>query len=1148
MGSIHAQRSSTVAVEGASRRVRAVLVCLAIGVAIPAPFGAAAAGAQGQGATLSLPLVGQSSEGRLERQASHAWAVELAANEYFEASLEAEGLALNDGDQWPRATVTAPSGAVVFEANQPHVTLSIDRGTRLVVAFVSAEAGLHRLRVSAGAQVAAHQPYRLRVHRREPAGPLSATRLEVHRLWAEGLAQYARSTRDSRMAALEKYTAALERLRGLDDDEAVALTHATLATVHYARADATAGGAAAASALAIWERLGRDVEVGAALSDLGLLAYLGYDHAKAREFYERALDRHRSMQDDAGEALTLVRLGWVDFAAGEMGRVIDVNHRALPLWQRLGNVGGESVSHNDLGRAYNELGEVGQALDAYRAALATRPEDIEPRAAAVTLGRLAQLYYTAGDWQQALASLERALPLARKAADGRNEASILSGLGLSLSRIGDSEGALRYLEPALVRARSSGNRNVEGNVLAGLGVEAYLRGDHQESRTYLLQALEVQRAIKDTVGAAGTLRYLATTQLAQGFAADALGSIEESLALSQASGANPSSLATLGAAHAALGDHQRAEDAFSRAVARARTIRARGQESSALVLFGTYLRDRGRLDDAARTLREALSLTESLRTGLTDLDQRMNYTGRSARVFELLVDVLMRLEEREKTGVHAREAFHAAEASRGRGLLDLLAASGVDVRQGVSPELVERERSLRWRLNARAAIQTTLLSGPPNAKRLASIERELADLSREWRDTTAAMRRQSAAFASLSEPTPLGVDEVAPLLGPDTVLLEFVPGAERSWLFALTASTFDAYPLPRRQQLDDVARSVHQLLAARQPVPRESPEARQARVARADRGLATRLQELSDLALGPIAHKLATDWKSARLAVVAGGALEYVPLAVLPVPNDPSGARLVMRHEVLTLSSASTLPFLRREGSAASADRRRLAVVADPVFSADDPRVAATGAANAPSREVTREGFSRLPFSRQEAEAVVAEAGGASVLRATDFDASLELATAGRLERYDILHLATHGVIDSRRPELSGLALTLVDRTGRPRDGFLRLNTIYNLRLSADLVVLSACQTAVGKELVGEGLVGLSRGFIQAGARRVVASLWQVNDAATAELMKRFYRGLFRQRLRPAAALSQAQREMADHPRWSAPYYWAGFVLQGDWQ
>jgi CHAT domain-containing protein len=278
----------------------------------------------------------------------------------------------------------------------------------------------------------------------------------------------------------------------------------------------------------------------------------------------------------------------------------------------------------------------------------------------------------------------------------------------------------------------------------------------------------------------------------------------------------------------------------------------------------------------------------------------------------------------------------------------------------------------------------------------------------------------------------------------------------------------------------------------------------------------------------------------------------------------------VASHEIVTLPSASSLAALRR-GTRAAAPKL-IAVVADPVFGADDPRVsrrsaassaaAATGSATSSrawatralepfvsdASDGTRASLARLPFSRAEALAVSSQVPKASLLQATDFDATLALATSGRLSDYRIVHFATHGLINTMRPELSGLALSLVDREGRTQDGFLRLNTIYNLRLSADLVVLSACQTALGKEVAGEGLVGLTRGFMYAGSRRVIASLWQVSDVATAELMKKFYTAMLQQGLLPAAALRRAQLQMAADVRWASPYFWAGFVLQGDWQ
>jgi CHAT domain-containing protein len=190
----------------------------------------------------------------------------------------------------------------------------------------------------------------------------------------------------------------------------------------------------------------------------------------------------------------------------------------------------------------------------------------------------------------------------------------------------------------------------------------------------------------------------------------------------------------------------------------------------------------------------------------------------------------------------------------------------------------------------------------------------------------------------------------------------------------------------------------------------------------------------------------------------------------------------------------------------------------------------------------------RLFASREEARAIVALAPTGSSYEALDFQATRERALSPDLNQYRVLHFATHGLLNTARPQFSGIVLSLYDEKGRERDGFLRLNQIYNLRLANDLVVLSACSTALGKDVRGEGLIGLTRGFMYAGAPRVIASLWKVDDEATAELMKLFYRNLLKENMPAAKALSAAQAEMQQQPRWRSPYYWGAFTLQGDWR
>jgi CHAT domain-containing protein len=259
----------------------------------------------------------------------------------------------------------------------------------------------------------------------------------------------------------------------------------------------------------------------------------------------------------------------------------------------------------------------------------------------------------------------------------------------------------------------------------------------------------------------------------------------------------------------------------------------------------------------------------------------------------------------------------------------------------------------------------------------------------------------------------------------------------------------------------------------------------------------------------------------------------------------------VVEHEVVSLPSASVLAVLRRETEGRKPPGKAIAVLADPVFEPDDPRLRpavrrALRDSGAGRGETL--GFPRLAATRQEADAIVAMAPGGMTLRAIDFDASRSTAMSPELAQYRIVHFATHGVFDNENPGLSAIILSMLDEHGQPQDGFLRLHDIYGLHLPADLVVLSACSTALGKQVRGEGLVGIVRGFMYAGAKRVVASLWKVDDDATGELMRDFYREMIEENRSPAAALRQAQLAVWRQNRWRSPFYWAAFVLQGEWR
>jgi CHAT domain-containing protein len=380
-----------------------------------------------------------------------------------------------------------------------------------------------------------------------------------------------------------------------------------------------------------------------------------------------------------------------------------------------------------------------------------------------------------------------------------------------------------------------------------------------------------------------------------------------------------------------------------------------------------------------------------------------------------------------------------------------------------------------------------------------------------------------------------------------TLLLEYSLGEERSYLWAVTATSFSSYELPPRAEIEAAARRCYELLTARnQYVKFETADEKRERVRQADAEYPNAATALSQMLLGPVASQLARK----RLLVVPDGALEYLPFAALAAPGKESFLPLMVDHEVTSIPSASTLAILRRELQGRAPAEKVVAVFADPVFDKTDERVTGessrnTGGHHAVADEVPA--LPRLPYTRQEADAILALAPPTRRKAALGFEANRAAVMNDDLSKYRIIHFATHSFLDSTHPELSGIALSMLDRQGKPQEGFLRAHEVFNLKLGAELVVLSGCRTGLGKEVKGEGLYGMTRGFMYAGSKRVLVSLWDVQDQATARLMSDFYRGLLGpKRPNTAAALREAQLAIWREGRWSAPYYWAAFVLQGE--
>jgi CHAT domain-containing protein len=458
--------------------------------------------------------------------------------------------------------------------------------------------------------------------------------------------------------------------------------------------------------------------------------------------------------------------------------------------------------------------------------------------------------------------------------------------------------------------------------------------------------------------------------------------------------------------------------------------------------------------------------------------------------------------------------------------------------------LLARERELGRLISAKAELQTRLLSSKHTDTEAVATERELDALTVEYQQLQSRIRQVSPQYAALTQAAPLALKEIqAKVLDENPVLLEYALGTVKSVLWVLTPSSLHAFALPPASDIEAAARRAYDLLTARnQRREGETPAARLARVRQADTEYPAAARNVSRMLLYPAAAYL----EHKRLLIVGEGMLQYLPFGALP--ECGTELPLIVNHEIATAPSASVVALLRQETAGRTAASKLLAVLADPVFHSDDPRIAGSRSSNIRSASFEMDDFARLRFSRSEAEEISRLADPAGTFKALDFDASRETAMSPDLANYRIVHFATHSLLNNEHPELSGVVLSLVDRSGRPQNGFLRLHDIYNMRLGADLVVLSACRTALGQDVKGEGLIGLARGFLHAGAPRVVAALWEIDDRATEQAMKRFYEGMLGRSERPAEALRAAQVALWKSKGWEAPYYWAAFILEGEWR
>ena len=979
--------------------------------------------------------------------------------------------------------------------------LSGTRGME-VVSVVAEVSGAYTISVRSLSKDASPGTYEMRIEDLRPATEADRKRVAAERSYVAAAKLQGERTSESRRKAIERYGEALRLMKEAGDRRGEAMT----------------------------------------LTNIGSLYNFLSEPRNAVEPLDQALTLWRAISDRHLEAITLTIKGRVYFSLSDPQKALESYQLALPVMHAVGDQAGEATTFNQIGTVYKLFGEPQKALDHFLEALPLYRAIGDRRNETTVLNNMGTVYTLLGEYQKALHYLQQTLPVVREMGNRGGEAVALNNMGHVYNLINEWNKALEHLGPALKLAQDVGDRKTEAAALTHMGTAYSVLKEQPKAIEYFDRALELRVAASDRLGEATTLNHY-------------------------------------GRAFNLWGDSKKALEYYGKALPLWRAVGDRNGEVAAL--YG-MARAESALDDfqrASQHTEAALAIMNTLRTKVASRDLRASYFASVQDLYKLHIDLQMQLHRQQPAAGFDVAALKTFEQGRARSLIDMLAEASADIRQGVDPALLAREQSLQQMLNVEADRQMRLFGGQHKEESAVAVRRKIEDLLTQLLAIEAELKARSPRYAALTQPAPLGLAEIQNAVTDDGMfLLEYSLGEERSYLWAVTPTSFSSYELPSRAVIEAAVRRCYELLTARNRfVKFETDAEKRKRVQQADAEYPKAAAVLSEMLLGPVAARLGQK----RLLVVADGALEYLPFAALAVPRNTGSQNvrrsrpnaepfvpLIVQHEVTSIPSASTLAVLRRELYGRAPAEKVVAVFADPVFDKDDARLTGDSSSDAgghgasalrgveiPASDVqdlalSSDGFAvlqRLPYTRQEAEAILALAPATGRKVALGFEANRAAAMSEDLIDYRIIHFATHSFLYSMHPELSAIALSMLDREGKSQNGFLRAHEVYNLKLGAELVVLSGCRTGLGKEVKGEGLYGMTRGFMYAGSKRVVVSLWDVQDQATARLMADFYRGLLGpKRSNAAAALRAAQIATWREGRWQAPYYWAAFVLQGE--
>lgn len=984
-------------------------------------------------------------------------------------------------------------------------------------------------KMGSGAQALEGQEIEARLHAELWTADSVLRSLDLYRDAAsqwEGRGNLARSARCLRevarleimMANLDRAQRELERARGLDlktkNIPGLAEDLSLFSSVSLKRGDLKSAQSHDELALAYAHLSGDLNALAHVFFSSAAISYASRDFAAMKRKLETAFDYFSQNGDVAGQIESYIELAYARIIDNDRVGGKDSALKAIDLATQINSRRGRVLGLIVLGDAHERMGEWAIAFSIFREAESLFPDELNVYERGILFNRLAHYYLSYREPEMALKYFEKSFACYDRSNDDEGRAEVLTDLGQLYSQHGD-EGRATI---AFNRSKEIALRTKDPLSLAVLNLKI---GD-----TYFKKG-EFSKAREYYEGSFSDFEKLGVEYR--------LAEIEEKF----------------GRIFEHEEDYERARHLYSESLKRNRRIRSRLGEAESLFRLSGIEKISGNLDSSLDFIRQSINLTDLSLNETVNSRLEISLRDSVYERYELYISLLMRQWQRKSRDGSDRRAVQASEHVRGRVMFDNIQLSDAKFYEDAAA-LIATEKEITGLLNEKRDKLTDLLSASASTAEIRVIEDEAHGVENQLEEIRATIKRTSPMYSAIKDPSPFDIEDFQRnVLDDRSVLLEFSLGKEESYLWVVGKADFAAYVLPGRDEIEGRVEGLRGLLAARQMAQGESIDEHQRRVLKAEEKYWPAARALSGMILGQAAEKI----KGKRLIVVPDGKLHYFPLSALPLPDAGNDEPMVLTNEVVYQPSAQTLSLLTKMSRKESSDRRDLLIFSDPVFTADDARLSGIEVATAKADDAPVDSFrfveslnslSRLPGSGTEADAIKDIVGGSATDAFSGFAATREQLLNTKVSDYKILHFATHGVVNNERPELSGIVMSRYGESGQQLNEFIRLQDIYGMKLNADLVVLSACETGVGKEVRGEGIMSLNNAFLQSGARTVLASLWKVEDGASQILMKEFYTGISSGGLTPSEALRQAQMKLARDPRYSSPFYWAAFTLQGD--